>query len=65
MALALGAVKWRPDCSEYFRELKRAAYDHQVEYRKKIHPAHMNSVIVTTMYATGDPVYKAWILDHK
>ena len=55
----------------YYRALKEAGYDHQIEQKKNIHPAHMASSIVTYMWAnsTGDTSrdadYKGWILDHK
>lgn len=49
----------------YFRALKKAAYDYQIEEGKLIHPSRLNSYVVTCMYATDHGSYKTWILDNK
>jgi len=51
--------------SEYFRALKRVAYNWTLDEGKLIHPARLNSYVVTCMYGSSKDAYKAWILDNK
>ncbi len=62
---SLSEVSTGCSAPEYFRNLKRAAYDHQIAADKTIHPSQLNSYVVTTMYATDVDNYKEWILVHK
>ena len=51
--------------SAYFRALKRVAYEYTIDDGKLIHPARLNSYVVTCMYGSDNEAYKAWILDNK
>lgn len=62
---ALSNVPQNGAPAEYFRDLKRAAYDYTIAEQKLIHPARLASYVVTAMYSTDSDAYKSWILDHK